>query len=319
MSHQVEKTITWLLRHGAIEEKVPINEEGFININNLINWLKKKNISLQLEDINKIVAADKKSRYLVKDNMIRANQGHSMKLKIQMDKFEQKNSQLVHATYYNNMESIEKSGLKSMSRNDVHLINIDSKNNKFKMIRQDTDLYVFVNGNGLDLKESTNGVILTSFVPPKNLITVPAYEYKKSNCYGFLIFNSKMDKILTVETPAGHLGFPKGKKDYKTELPLCCAFRELKEETNLNPEDIEILPGCKSEVNEKDNVPTNYYIAKIRDDESVASQYIRCNDKDENLKLKWIEIDKLMKMNNFKLYDRRKQVVKEYLESYGFS
>ena len=108
MSHQVEKTITWLLRHGAIEEKVPINEEGFININNLINWLKKKNISLQLEDIKKIVAADKKSRYLVKDNMIRANQGHSMKLKIQMDKFEQKNSQLVHATYYNNMESIEK-------------------------------------------------------------------------------------------------------------------------------------------------------------------------------------------------------------------
>ena len=128
-----------------------------------------------------------------------------------------------------------------------------------------------------------------------------------------------MNKILTVETPAGHLGFPKGKKDYKTELPLCCAFRELKEETNLNPEDIEILPGCKSEVNEKDNVPTNYYIAKIRDDESIASQYIRCNDKDENLKLKWIEIDKLMKMNNFKLYDRRKQVVKEYLESYGFS
>ena len=314
MSHQVEKTITWLLRHGAVEEKVPINDEGFITIPNVINWLKnKKNINLQLEDINKIVDADKKSRYLLKDNMIRANQGHSIKIKITMDKFEQGNSQLVHATYYDNLESIRKTGLKSMSRNDVHLINIDSKNNKFKMIRQDTDLYVFVNGKDLDLKESTNGVILTSSVPPNNITLVPAYEYKKSNCYGFIIFDSKMEKVLTVKTPAGHYGFPKGKKDFKTELPLCCAFRELKEETNLNPEDIEVLPGCKSEVNEKDNVPTNYYIAKIRDDE-FSSKKIRCNDKDENLTLEWIEINKLLKLNDFKLYERRKQVIKEYLD-----
>ena len=73
MSQQVEKTITWLLRHGAVEEKVPMNEEGFVEIINLIQWLKKKNINLKLDDINKIVAADKKSRYLLKDNMIIAS------------------------------------------------------------------------------------------------------------------------------------------------------------------------------------------------------------------------------------------------------
>ena len=313
MSHQVEKTITWLLRHGAVEEKVPINEEGFITIANVINWLKnKKNINLQLEDINKIVDADKKSRYLLKDNMIRANQGHSIKIKISMNKYQQNNSQLVHATYYDNMESINKSGLKSMSRNDVHLINIDSKNNKFKMIRQDTDLYVFVNGKNLNLRESTNGVILTDFVPPENLITVPAYEYKKSHCYGFIIFNSTMDKVLTVKTPAGHIGYPKGKKDYHNELPLCCAFRELKEETNLDPEDIEILPGCKSEINEKDNVPTNYYFAKIRDD----NKKVYCNDKDENLTIEWMKIDSLLDSKCKSIYERRKKLLNEYTTEY---
>ena len=312
MSQQVQKTITWLLRHGAIQENVPIDENGFITINNLINWLKKKNIHLNRQDINNIAAADKKSRYLLKDDMIRANQGHSIKLQIQMNSFKQNNSQLVHATYYNNMESIQNFGLKSMSRNDVHLINIDSLSNKFKMIRQDTDLYVFVNGHELDLKESTNGVILTPYVPPENLITVPAYEYKKSNCYGFLIFNSNMDKILTVKTPAGHIGFPKGKKDFKNELPLCCAFRELKEETNLDPEDIQVLPGCKSEVNDKDNVPTNYYIAKIRDD----NKPVFCNDQDENLQIQWINVNKLMTFNDFTLYQRRKLLVKEYLYDY---
>lgn len=312
MNQQVQKTITWLLRHGAIQENVPIDENGFITINNLINWLKKKNIHLNKQDINNLVTDDKKTRYLIKNDMIRANQGHSIKLQIQMNSFKQNNSQLVHATYYNNMESIQKSGLKSMSRNDVHLINIDSLSNKFKMIRQDTDLYVFVNGNNLDLKESTNGVILTPYVPPENLITVPAYEYKKSNCYGFLIFNSNMDKILTVKTPAGHIGFPKGKKDFKNELPLCCAFRELKEETNLDPEDIQVLPGCKSEVNDKDNVPTNYYIAKIRDDDKP----VFCNDQDENLQIQWINVNKLMTLNDFTLYDRRKLLVKEYLYDY---
>lgn len=313
MSNQVEKTITWLLRHGAVEEKVPINEEGFITIPNVINWLKnKKNINLQLEDINKIVDADKKSRYLLKDNMIRANQGHSIKIKISMNKYQQNNSQLIHATYYDNMESINKSGLKSMSRNDVHLINIDSKSNKFKMIRQDTDLYVFVNGKNLNLRESTNGVILTDFVPPENLITVPAYEYKKSHCYGFVIFNSTMDKVLTVKTPAGHIGYPKGKKDYHNELPLCCAFRELKEETNLDPEDIEILPGCKSEINEKDNVPTNYYFAKIRDD----NKKVFCNDKDENLTIQWMKIDNLLGLKH-SIYERRKKLLNEYMNEFN--
>ena len=313
MSNQVEKTITWLLRHGAVDEKVPINEEGFITIPNVINWLKnKKNINLQLEDINKIVDADKKSRYLLKDNMIRANQGHSIKIKISMNKYQQNNSQLIHATYYDNMESINKSGLKSMSRNDVHLINIDSKSNKFKMIRQDTDLYVFVNGKNLNLRESTNGVILTDFVPPENLITVPAYEYKKSHCYGFVIFNSTMDKVLTVKTPAGHIGYPKGKKDYHNELPLCCAFRELKEETNLNPEDIEVLPGCKSEINEKDNVPTNYYFAKIRDD----NKKLFCNDKDENLTIQWMKIDNLLGLKH-SIYERRKKLLNEYMNEFN--
>ena len=47
--------------------------------------------------------------------MIRANQGHSIKLQIQMNTFKQNNSQLVHATYYNNMESIQKSGLKILN------------------------------------------------------------------------------------------------------------------------------------------------------------------------------------------------------------
>lgn len=42
MSLKVEKTVTWLLRHGAIKENVTITDEGYILINDLLSWLKKK-------------------------------------------------------------------------------------------------------------------------------------------------------------------------------------------------------------------------------------------------------------------------------------
>ena len=87
-----------------------------------------------------------------------------------------------------------------MSRNDIHMVNIDSKTNKFHMIRQDTTLYIFIKLNGIKLKELTNGVILTEYVPPENLIIVPTYQFKKSNCYGFIIYDSIKTKVITVKT-----------------------------------------------------------------------------------------------------------------------
>lgn len=305
MSLRVEKTISWLLRHGAIKENVTINNEGYVLINDLLSWLKKKNMEITLDDLINIVNNDTKGRLSILDNLIRANQGHSIDLKITLDKFKQNKSQIVHGTYYENYDSILKQGLKSMSRDYVHLINIDSKTNKFHMIRQDIDLYVFVQGDDLDFSISENGVILSADIPSKNLTLVPAYQMKKSGCYGFIIYDVTKTKVLIVETKSGKYGFPKGKIN-KGELPLCCAFRELKEETNLDPEDIIILPGCKSEVNEKNNVPTNYYLAQIR--ENITKE-LYCLDKEEDLKLHWVNISNLLKMNENKFYSRRKNLL----------
>ena len=302
---EISIKITWLLRHGAIKEKVSIDNEGFVEVEELISWLKKNNIFLTLEDIQTLVMKDNKSRYLLKDNKIRANQGHSIKLDITMNTFEQKFSHVIHATYSEHLEGIKKNGLKSMSRNDVHMINIDSKTNKFHMIRQDTTLYIFVKGNGVNLKESTNGVILTKYVPPENLIIVPTYQFKKSNCYGFIIYDVTKSKVITVKTKNNYYGFPKGKKE-KDELPICCAFRGLKEKTNLDPEDIYILPGCVSEINENDDVPTNYYFGMIRNTEKK----IYCLDKGKKLDVSLMNKDELIQMENKNFLDRRSKLLK---------
>lgn len=36
-------------------------------------------------------------------------------------------------------------------------------------------------------------------------------EFKQSNCYGFIMYNEDYQKVLTVTTKYGKIGFPKGK------------------------------------------------------------------------------------------------------------
>lgn len=302
MEKKVSKSLTWLLRHGAVKENIKMNEEGYVNIVDILAWLKGKyNIVATMCDLESIARADTKNRFRIEGDTMRANQGHSIDIKIPMEKYEQTNSQIVHGTYKKNMESILETGLKSMSRTHVHLINIDSSTDKYHMIRQDTDLYVFIKPNKeLEFNMSSNGVVLTESVPKEYLTFVPAYEHKKSGCYGFIIFNADHSEVLTVTTTRGTVGFPKGKKK-KGEFPLACAFRELKEETDLDPEDITILDGCKSEINEKGNVPTNYYLAEIRN----THKKLYCADEDENLTVSWMKIDELTELPPDKFYKRR--------------
>lgn len=49
--------------------------------------------------------------------------------------------------------------------------------------------------------------------------------------------------VILVSTAAGHKGFPKGKR-HKHETTLQTAMRELKEETGVEPSDIELVPDA---------------------------------------------------------------------------
>lgn len=60
------------------------------------------------------------------------------------------------------------------------------------------------------------------------------------HCAGFIVFDSTLQFTIIVTTPGGRTGFPKGKR-HKAESPLECAWRELREETGLTPENVIIL------------------------------------------------------------------------------
>ncbi|KAI7964822.1 hypothetical protein MJO29_002920 [Puccinia striiformis f. sp. tritici] len=83
----LSKTLSYILRHGAINEKLEIRADGFIRLDELLKRPKMKNNTI--EDIKRVVAENEKQRFtIIKEEevdgttirYIRANQGHSLKV-----------------------------------------------------------------------------------------------------------------------------------------------------------------------------------------------------------------------------------------------
>lgn len=72
-----------------------------------------------------------------------------------------------------------------------------------------------------------------TIIPVKNYKTIP-YTFKKRNQKkaGVVVYNSRLDKILIVQSKGKLWGFPKGSLE-QNETLYECAIRELKEETGI--------------------------------------------------------------------------------------
>lgn len=79
------KALSWLLRHGAQEEGVPIRADAFCYLDDVMETRSLKKFNATLNDVNAVVQNDNKGRFdLIVDPenpdqfLIRAAQGHSM-------------------------------------------------------------------------------------------------------------------------------------------------------------------------------------------------------------------------------------------------
>ena len=77
---RLSKNLSYILRHGALKEGIPIRSDGYILMNDILIHKRFKKSSLL--EIEQVVKHDEKNRYTLKDEdgelWIRANQGHSM-------------------------------------------------------------------------------------------------------------------------------------------------------------------------------------------------------------------------------------------------
>jgi len=164
------RKISYLLRHNP--EDLKMDKQGWVSVYDLVIKL-----GITKEELDEVVSTNDKKRFGYNEDgtKIRAHQGHSEKLKLDI-KFQEVQfpKTYYHGTDFLNMNSIKKFGLRPGNRAYVHLSKDIETATKVGFRHGDTVLIFEVDGNqmkrdGYKIYESENGVILTPEVPPKYL------------------------------------------------------------------------------------------------------------------------------------------------------
>lgn len=163
------KYLSLLLRHKPQLAKLEIKEDGWISVKELI-----KNTDFTLCQLKNIVSSDSKQRYSFNqtNTHIRANQGHSVSIKMNYDEFIPL-KELYHGTSIKVKDQIISDGIKKMNRQYVHLSqDIDTA---LKVGKRHGRPFIFkvdalkMLEDGIKFYISDNKVVLVDFVDKKYL------------------------------------------------------------------------------------------------------------------------------------------------------
>ncbi len=173
---RISKFLSLVLRHKPEYIQISLDKNGWVNITELLEKSKIKNIYFSKEELIEIVKTNDKQRFALNENntMIRANQGHSVKnvdlelLKIKPPTF------LYHGTVESFIDSINAEGLLKKTRQHVHLSN-DISTAKIVASRRGKPIVLTIKSEemymeGYTFFKSENNVWLTESVPPKFII-----------------------------------------------------------------------------------------------------------------------------------------------------
>jgi putative RNA 2'-phosphotransferase len=173
-SIRLSKLLSLVLRHKPEQIGLELDRNGWADINSLIHKCNQSNIPLTLDILKHLVATNSKKRFTLDENQnkIRANQGHSIEVELELKPIEPPNV-LYHGTAEKFVSSILEKGLLKQQRQHVHLssnietaITVGQRHGRpfvFKILAQ--QMYI----DKYEFFLSDNGVWLTDNVPTKFL------------------------------------------------------------------------------------------------------------------------------------------------------
>lgn len=178
---EISKLLSYILRHGALKEKLHIDAEGYIDVEIILRHKSFVTKRCSFSDIQRIVSNNNKNRFLLKcvnQNQwkIKANQGHSL---VNVNKLDLKEISpgdyeiIVHGSFYRFLDKIKSEGLKCMNRNHIHFTFKDkidfstSKEEKVSGFRENSQILIYIDfkraiSDGIIFYKSENNVILSS-------------------------------------------------------------------------------------------------------------------------------------------------------------
>ncbi|NMF59890.1 RNA 2'-phosphotransferase [Pseudanabaena yagii] len=170
----ISKFLSKYLRHEPEQLGLSLGIGGWVQVDDLLVASAKHNFVISREELDEVVATNAKQRFSfdLTKTLIRANQGHSVEVDLQLEP-RQPPDLLYHGTAEKNVESIRNLGLQKMSRHHVHLSS-DLATAKTVGQRHGKPVVFEVNAaamfkDGYIFYCSANQVWLVARVPPKYL------------------------------------------------------------------------------------------------------------------------------------------------------
>lgn len=169
---RTSKKLALILRHKPESAGIKLDKNGWAQTSDIL-----KALDVNMSILETIVMNDKKGRYAF-DNYkkrIRAVQGHSVNIDLELSPVVPPDF-LYHGTAKRNIGSIMSQGVKSMSRQYVHLstsfetaVTVGSRHGEAVVFKVDTNS---MHKNGIAFYRAENGVWLTDYIAPQYLTLV---------------------------------------------------------------------------------------------------------------------------------------------------
>lgn len=168
----ISKFLAKYLRHAPQDLGLTLQVGGWVSVDDLLTASEKVGFAISYDELIECVETNDKKRFSfdVTGDLIRANQGHSVEVDLQLVE-SQPPKILYHGTVERFLPSIMAEGLKKGKRHHVHLskdyetaVKVGARRGKPVVLQVDSDLMWFT---GHAFYRSTNGVWLTETVPTK--------------------------------------------------------------------------------------------------------------------------------------------------------
>jgi len=168
---RISKFLSLVLRHQPELIDLSLNENGWAEVNELMEKSKRKQIVFSFSQLEEIVKTNDKQRFAFNSDKskIRANQGHSVKtVDLQLEAVKPPEF-LYHGTVTKFIDAIKTTGLQKQSRQHVHL-SADRATATTVGSRRGTPVILNIRAlemynNGYTFYRSENKVWLTDHVP----------------------------------------------------------------------------------------------------------------------------------------------------------
>ncbi|MFJ6631135.1 RNA 2'-phosphotransferase [Streptomyces sp. NPDC091376] len=169
---KVSKYLSKHLRHQPERIGLTLDPNGWVEIDELLRAAAAHGFRITRDELDHVVAANDKRRFMIEGARIRANQGHTVQVDLDLPVAEPP-AYLYHGTVGRSLDAIRAEGLRPMARHHVHLspdretaTRVGARRGKPVVLSVDAGA---MHRAGHSFHVSANGVWLTDAVPPEFL------------------------------------------------------------------------------------------------------------------------------------------------------